>query len=99
MFGGRAQDARFIAQDCGKLGRRHRAEIGANFAFAALRIGAGEDNAGIGIGRTESEVHGQTGMNPNPGDRYLFTQRGLPCGFHTLVPSIFRLTQRKVGAA
>jgi hypothetical protein len=38
-------------------------------------------------------------MNPNSGNRNLITQRGLPCGFHTLVPSIFRLTQRKVGAA
>ena len=38
-------------------------------------------------------------MNPDPGNRNLFTQRGLPCGFHTLVPSIFRLTQRKIGAA
>ncbi len=58
MFGGRAENARFIAQDRGQFGRSHRPEIGPDFAFAALRIDAGEDNAGIGISRIESEVNG-----------------------------------------
>ncbi len=73
MFGGRAKDARFVAQNGGEFRRSHSTVISADFALPTVRIGPRKHDAGVGIGGIESKVNGQPGMNPNSGNCYLFT--------------------------
>jgi hypothetical protein len=82
MLCGAADGTRTVAENGREFSGCHMAEIRDDLAFHAFFVGAGEDNAGIGVGGMEGQRHRKSGMNTDSADGNLVSQRCLT-GFHT----------------
>src|SRR5690554_4381782 len=66
-----------IAEDGAKIGRADFSHQRAQLDAVAALVGAGENNAGIGIGRDEVNGNWSSAMNPYTGQRYARLERRL----------------------